>query len=127
MRVRILLIDDDPSVRRSLGRLLRAHDYDVLEAGNVGQALEILAMTLPALVLMDRVMPGDDSLNAVRKLKAEPRTARVPIIALTASPPTAPEDQALFAAVVAKPSNARALLETIARVLGNAAAGASPG
>lgn len=126
MKVSILLIDDDLSVRRSLGRLLRAHDYEVLDAANVGQALEILATTLPALMLMDMVMPGDDSLNAVRKLKAEPRTAGVPIIALTASPPSAPQDRALFAEVVAKPSDARALLDTIARVLGTAAAGSSP-
>jgi two-component system, cell cycle response regulator DivK len=123
----ILLIDDDPSVRRSLRRLLRAHDYDVLDAANVGQALEILATTLPALMLMDMVMPGEDSLNAARKFKAEPRTAAVPIIALTASPPSAPQDKALFAEVVAKPSNARALLDTIARVLSKGATGSAAG
>jgi CheY-like chemotaxis protein len=125
VKVPILLIDDDPSVRRSLGRLLRAHGYDVLDAGNLGQALEILATRLPALMLMDMVMPGEDSLNAARKFKAEPRTAAVPIIALTALPPSAPQDQALFAEVVAKPSNARVLLDTIARVLGTAQAGSS--
>ena len=113
----ILLVDDDASVRRSLGRLLRAHDYEVLEAGNVAQALVILATTPPALMLMDMLMPGDYSLDAVRKLKAEPRTAGIPIIALTGTPPSTPEDKALFAEIVAKPSDARALLDTIARVL----------
>jgi CheY-like chemotaxis protein len=115
----ILLVDDDPSVRRSLGRLLRAHDYDVFDAGNVAQALEILATARPALMLMDMVMPGDYSLEAVRKLKAEPDTAAIPIIALTASPPSSPQDKALFAEIVAKPSDARALLDTIARILRN--------
>lgn len=96
---------------------MRAHDYEVLEAGNVAQALEILAKTRPALMLMDMVMPGDYSLDAARKLKAEPRTAGIPIIALTGSPPSTPEDRALFAEIVAKPSDARALLDTIARIL----------
>jgi hypothetical protein len=41
----------------------------------------------------------------------------MPIIALTASPPTAPQDQALFAAIVAKPTDARRLLDSIAGVL----------
>jgi CheY-like chemotaxis protein len=113
----ILLVDDDPSVRRSLGRLLRAHDYEVLEAGNVAEALRILSTTRPPLMLMDMVMPGDDSLEAVRKLKAQPRTATMPIIALTASPPSTPQDRALFAEIVAKPTDARALLDTIARTL----------
>ena len=117
MSTPILLVDDDPSVRRSLGRLLRAHDYHVLEAGNVAQALEILAATRPALMLMDMVMPGEYSLEAARKLKAEPATAAIPIIALTASPPSTPQDRALFAEIVAKPSDARALLDTIARIL----------
>ena len=115
MSAPILLVDDDPSVRRSLARLLRAHDYDVLDADTVAQAFEILATTCPLLILVDMVMPGESSLAAVRKIRAEPRTAAVPIIALTASPPTAPQDRALFAEVVAKPTDARALLEAIER------------
>jgi two-component system OmpR family response regulator len=104
----ILLVDDDPSIRRSLGRLLRAHDYEVLEAENVARALEILATARPALMLVDMVMPGESSLDAVRKIKLEPRTATLPI---------SPQDRALFAEIVAKPSDASALLDTIARIL----------
>ena len=117
MSTPILLVDDDPSIRRSLGRLLRAHDYEVLEAENVARALEILATARPALMLVDMVMPGESSLDAVRKIKLQPRTATLPIVALTASPPTSPQDRALFAEIVAKPSDASALLDTIARIL----------
>jgi CheY-like chemotaxis protein len=113
----ILLVDDDPSVRRSLGRLLRAHAYDVLEADSAPQALAVLAQSRPALMLVDMVMPGNSTLDSVRKIKADPRTAAIPIIALTASPPTAPQDLALFADVVAKPTNAHALLDAIAKAL----------
>jgi CheY-like chemotaxis protein len=107
------LVDDDASVRRSLVRLLRAHDYDVLEAEDARTALQILATVRPAVVVMDMVMPGLDPLSAARKIKSEPRTASVPIIALTASPPSGPADNALFASVLPKPSDAKILLETI--------------
>ena len=120
MRPCILLVDDDTSVRRSLVRLLRAHDYDVLEAADTAVARQILDGTRPAAIVMDMIMPGEDALGAARKIKADPRTA-VPIIALTASPPAAPADQALFAAIMPKPCDARTLLETIERVLQAAA------
>ena len=117
MSTPILLVDDDPSVRRSLGRLLRAHDYDVLEADNMVQALATLARMRPALMLVDMIMPGNSTLEAVRQIKADPHTATMPLIALTASPPSAPQDRALFADIVAKPTDARALLDVIARTL----------
>jgi CheY-like chemotaxis protein len=113
----ILLVDDDPSVRRSLGRLLRAHGYEVLETDSMVQALEMLARTHPALMVVDMVMPGNSTLGTVRQIKADPNTAAMPIIALTASPPTAPQDRALFADIVAKPTDARVLLDVIARTL----------
>jgi CheY-like chemotaxis protein len=113
----ILLVDDDPSVRRSLGRLLRAHGYEVLDANSMVQALETLARTRPLLMLVDMIMPGSSTLDAVRQLKADPNTAALPIVALTASPPTAPRDRALFADIVAKPTDAGALLDVIARTL----------
>ncbi|HTJ18779.1 MAG TPA: response regulator [Steroidobacteraceae bacterium] len=125
MSTPILLVDDDPSVRRSLGRLLRAHGYDVLDAERMSRALEILATTLPALMVVDMVMPGSSTLEAVRQLKANPSTATLPIVALTASPPSAPQDRALFAEVVAKPTDARALLDVIAAILRNGNAGTS--
>lgn len=113
----ILLVDDDPSVRRSLGRLLRAHGYEVLDADSMAQALEILARTRPALMVLDMIMPGNSTLDAVRQLKADSSTAALPIVALTASPPSAPQDRALFAEVVAKPTDARALLDIIAAIV----------
>jgi CheY-like chemotaxis protein len=121
----ILLVDDDPSVRRSLGRLLRAHDYEVLEAQSALQALDVLATTRPGLMLIDMVMPGNSPLDTVRQIKAAPRTASMPIIALTASPPTAPQDRALFAEIVAKPTDARGLLDSIAKVLRATSTGSS--
>jgi two-component system cell cycle response regulator DivK len=97
--------------------LLRAHGYEVLETDSMVQALEMLARTHPALMVVDMVMPGNSTLGTVRQIKADPNTAAMPIIALTASPPTAPQDRALFADIVAKPTDARVLLDVIARTL----------
>jgi CheY-like chemotaxis protein len=91
----------------------------------MSQALEILATTVPALMVVDMVMPGSSTLDAVRQLKADPTTAALPIVALTASPPNAPQDRALFAEVVAKPTDARALLDVIAAILRTGNAGSS--
>jgi len=91
----------------------------------MSRALEILATTLPALMVVDMVMPGSSTLEAVRQLKVNPSTATLPIVALTASPPSAPQDRALFAEVVAKPTDARALLDVIAAILRNGNAGTS--
>ena len=97
----------------------------MLDAERMSRALEILATTLPALMVVDMVMPGSSTLEAVRQLKVNPSTATLPIVALTASPPSAPQDRALFAEVVAKPTDARALLDVIAAILRNGNAGTS--
>jgi CheY-like chemotaxis protein len=124
LRTSILLVDDDMSVRRSLGRLLRAHDYEVLEADNATAALEMLTLHHPSVIVMDMVMPGTDSLDAVRRIKREPRTAAVPIIALSASPPSAPLDRALFAHIMLKPADTPGLLDAIAVAVRSTAVGA---
>jgi CheY-like chemotaxis protein len=115
--VRILLVDDDESVRRSLRRHLRMHGYEILEAQSGAAALRILALTRPALILMDIIMPGGSCLDAARSIKTEPDTARIPIIALTATPAMAACDHMLFAAIVAKPCAGRSLLDVIEAAL----------
>jgi two-component system cell cycle response regulator DivK len=114
VKASILLVDDDSSVRRSLVRLLLAHGYEVFEVDKVAAALEILSTKLPAVMLMDMLLAGEDGMEAVRRIKKDPRTATVPIIAVTASPPGAPRDRALFANILPKPSDSRALLDAIA-------------
>jgi CheY-like chemotaxis protein len=110
---RVLVVDDDDSVRRSLARLLRAHDYEVLEAENASIALRVLEATHPAVMLMDIVMPGANAMATARSIKAEPRTASIPILALTASPPSGPSDRALFTSIMSKPCNPRSILAAI--------------
>ena len=82
-RVTILIVDDDPKLRFVLGTQLRGAGYRVCEAGNGSEAVAIAAECAPDVVIMDLKMPGMDGIAATRAIKADPKTADVPIIILT--------------------------------------------
>lgn len=79
---RILIVDDEPSVRYSFKKLLKEDHYDVLEAANGVDALRVLAKDRPDLVVMDIEMPGISGLEAIRRIKE--LTPQVPVIIMTA-------------------------------------------
>ncbi|NLI11621.1 response regulator [Pelotomaculum propionicicum] len=82
--IRLLLVDDDPLVRRSLRMLFELHDISVVgEATNGEEALEAVAAHKPTMVLMDVNMPKIDGIRAARIIKA--RHPGIQIIILTVS------------------------------------------
>lgn len=115
MTARILIIDDDQSLRRSLVRLLRVHDYVVIEGENAPDALRLAREEAPDVVVIDLLMPGRSGIEAAMDLKADAATARIPVIALTASQLPAELDRALFAETLRKPCHPHALLKAIER------------
>ena len=68
-RTRLLVVDDDPSVRALLRDYLQGHDFDVAEAGNGAQMREELERELPDAVLLDIRLPGEDGLALARYLR----------------------------------------------------------
>jgi two-component system, OmpR family, response regulator MprA len=80
--VRVLVVDDDPSVRESLERSLRFEGYDVFSARDGLEALETVAASRPDLVVLDVMMPRMDGLEACRQLRA--RGEDLPVLMLTA-------------------------------------------
>jgi two-component system cell cycle response regulator len=64
--------------------LLRAHGHDVSTAADGEEAMQAMGAMVPDLVLMDLHMPNVDGFEAVRRMRAEPRLARVPVVAVTA-------------------------------------------
>ncbi len=80
--MRILVVDDEPSVRDALDRALRMDGYKVLLAGDGEEALEALANTPPDAVLLDVLMPAPDGLEVCRRLRAA--GDRIPVLMLTA-------------------------------------------
>ncbi|MGQ9371169.1 sensor histidine kinase [Azospirillum sp. ST 5-10] len=88
----ILVVDDDTATIRALSELLGdAHEVRFATAG--ARALELAAADPPELVLLDVVMPGLDGYAVCRRLKADPATADVPVIFITAL--ASPEEEAL--------------------------------
>ncbi|BDB29387.1 response regulator (plasmid) [Cupriavidus sp. P-10] len=82
-RPRILVADDNADMRQYLGRLLEKH-YEVELAGDGHAALERIRLHCPELVLTDVMMPVLDGFGLLRALRAEPRTAHLPVIMLSA-------------------------------------------
>jgi CheY-like chemotaxis protein/two-component sensor histidine kinase len=84
----ILVADDAPSNRKLLGAHFsgnRLGEISIVEAADGTEAVRRAEETLPDLILMDVRMPGTDGIEATRRLKADPRTAGIPIVLITAS------------------------------------------
>jgi len=111
----LLLVEDDPMVRRAIRRSLRAQGYRVEEAADGQRAVEIFQDKPDdiALVIMDKAMPRQGGHLALRELRAIRRYVRV--LCITGQSPTS-EDEA-FDAVLRKPTSSSDLIETIRRLL----------
>ncbi len=80
----ILIVDDTPENLKILGRILGDHGYRIAVATNGKTALDRCRSVRPNLVLLDVMMPGIDGFETCRLMKAEPDTADIPVIFLTA-------------------------------------------
>jgi CheY-like chemotaxis protein len=81
----ILIVDDDAISRDLVATVLKRHGYCILFAQNGPQAIEIATQEHPDLILMDMKLPGISGCEAVQRLKSQPETAAIPIVALTAN------------------------------------------
>ena len=81
---RILVVDDDAAIREFLRDLLGSEGYEVDEAVNGAEAVERVRTNPPSAVLMDLMMPILSGAEATSKLKGDPSTAGVPILAMSA-------------------------------------------
>jgi two-component system, cell cycle response regulator DivK len=81
---RILLVEDNEMNRDMLSRRLARRGFEVLIAENGQSGVDLTVSERPDLVLMDMSLPVMDGWEATRRLKADPNTSAIPIIALTA-------------------------------------------
>jgi CheY-like chemotaxis protein len=80
---KILLIEDNAVNRDLTEFLLESQGYHVREASSAEEAFEILKTERPALIVMDIQLPGMDGLEATKKLKENPVTREIPVLAVT--------------------------------------------
>jgi two-component system phosphate regulon response regulator PhoB len=84
MRDRILVVEDEKDVRDMIRIHLKAAGFDVLEAHNGAEGLVIAKQDLPAVIILDLMMPEMSGVEVCRALRRNPTTSRIPILMLTA-------------------------------------------
>src|ERR1044071_722143 len=82
---KILLVDDDALVRETVRLALRHGGYDVRVVEEPAKAPDLAKQDQPDLILMDLYMPNVDGLELCRRLKKEPKTAKIPVVLFTGS------------------------------------------
>ena len=114
-RARVLLVEDNADMRDYLKRLLIQH-YDVMAAANGQEALDLISVELPDLVLSDIMMPVLDGLGMLDAIRANPATSTLPVILLSARAGEEARVQGLAARAddyLVKPFTARELLARV--------------
>ena len=120
---RVLLVEDNADNRFIYSAMLRHAGYDVLIAVDGHEGLDLARSRAPHAVVMDIALPGMDGLEVTRRLKADPATRQMPVIALTAHALPADRARALEAGCdvyLAKPIAPPAVLAEVQRLIGRA-------
>ena len=118
----ILIVDDNATNLKLAKVLLVKEGYDIRTAGDAEEALKVLQDFTPRLILMDIQLPGMDGLTLTRKLKADPATQAILVVALTAYAMKGDEDKARAAGCdgyIAKPIDTQVFPAQIAEHLKN--------
>ena len=116
----VLLVEDQPDLRRLYAQQLTLSGFDVIEAGDGAAAIHSTAFHAPDVVLMDLSLPVLDGWEATRRLKGDEKTAHMPVVALTAHDGAGELQQATQAGCdwfVPKPCPPDALIAEVRRVL----------
>jgi two-component system cell cycle response regulator DivK len=114
----ILIVDDNERNRKLARDVLRLARFRTLEAVTAAEAIALASEHLPDLILMDLRLPDLDGTQAARMLRAEPRTSRIPVVAVTALPLDARDDwlfDAGFTGYIVKPIDTDELPEVVRR------------
>ncbi len=119
---RVLVVEDNAANLRLVSDILARAGYAVLSATDARAGIALATAEVPDLILMDIQLPGMDGLTATAHLKGDPRTAGIPVVALTAHAMTGDEQRILDAGCdryVSKPIRYRRFLEVVAEILGD--------
>lgn len=86
MNKKILIVDDEPAIIRLLSLRLQHNNYDVVEAYDGLECLDVASKVVPDLILMDIQMPQCDGLSAFKRLLDDDITKNIPVLFMTAFP-----------------------------------------
>jgi CheY-like chemotaxis protein len=114
----VLIVDDSDRNRKLAGDVLRFAGFRTLEAATAAEGIALAVEHLPDVILMDLRLPDLDGAKAAGVLRAEPRTSRIPVVAMTASPLSGEDGwlvAAGFAGHIAKPFDTDAFPDLVRR------------
>jgi len=120
---RVLLVEDNEFNRKIVRDLLARQPYELLEAHDGEKGVEAARREKPDVIVMDVQLPKLSGLDATRAIRADPETARIPIIVVTSFALSGDEKKAMDAgasAYLAKPYSPRQLLGAIRKMAGDA-------
>jgi DNA-binding response OmpR family regulator len=115
-RPKILIVDDDPDLRRAMKIRLRANHYDTVQASDGHSAIAMAQKERPSLIILDLGLPAGDGFAVLKRLQDTDSLSRIPVIVLTARCAQFNEQQALQAGAAAffqKPADDGELLDVI--------------
>ena len=118
----ILVVEDNPANQMLIEAVLTGAGYTTAVVGSAPEALESIGDRRPDLILMDIQLPGMDGLSLTRRLKADPGTASIPVVSLTAHALASDQQLSLDAGCVGyitKPFDTRLLPDQVAGFLIN--------
>ena len=123
MAAKILVVEDDPSVRGLLQTLLASEGYDVATASDGLAGLVKASSQQPALILLDLMMPDLGGVRVLEELRADPDLAYIPVVVVTGKLDAVPSLRTLLGNdnVFAKPFGVTELLARVAAITGNGA------
>ncbi len=116
---KILIVEDNDKNMKLARDILQAKGYATVEAVTGEEGVQMARTEIPDLVLMDIQLPGLNGIDALRKIRADPRTAAIPVIAFTASVTPTDRSQvtaAGFDAFLSKPIDLKEFVATIKRL-----------
>jgi DNA-binding response OmpR family regulator len=117
----LLIVEDDPDIRKLLDTTLTFKGYRVITAPNGKEALKVVQKEQPTVVIADIMMPELDGFGLVHRLRINPETRNVPVVFITATY-VAPEDKEFALNIgatrfIQKPVDLEMFLKTIAEIL----------
>ena len=118
---KILIIDDDPNLRRALKIRLQANHYDTVQASDGYAAMAVAQRESPNLIILDLGLPAGDGFVVLQRLRDSDALSSIPVIVLTARDPQSNEQKTLQAGAAAffqKPADNGELLAVIRATLG---------
>lgn len=120
MSSKVLVVEDNPANRTLLKKVLSHHGYEVLEATNGLEGINMAIDRKPDIILMDLQMPVMEGTEAIKLLKEDVRTKAIPIIAITSFAMKGDKERALDTGAdgyISKPVDTRELPKTIEQYL----------